>query len=71
MNCRRYGSKPTIAFWMLVAIADSAMLLAWAGSAAMISILVVLAVVAGGIVAARTLTRRNVPATRAVVRRRA
>jgi len=71
MNCRRYGSKPTIGFWMLVAVADSAMLFATAGPAVLISILVALAVIAGGIVAARSLTRRSVPATRTVVRRRA
>lgn len=71
MNCRRYGSKPTIAFWMVIAIADAAMLVATAGTAVMISILVTLALVAGGIVAARTLTRRSVPATRTAVRRRA
>jgi hypothetical protein len=71
MNCRRYGSKPTIAFWMLVTIADAAMLAATAGSAVMVSVLVVLALAAGGVVAARSLTRRSVPATRTVVRRRA
>jgi hypothetical protein len=71
MSCRRYGSKSTIAFWMLVAIADTVMLLAAAGPAVMISVLAAFALVAGGVVAARSLTRRNVPATRAVVRRRA
>lgn len=71
MSCRRYGSKTTIAFWMLVAIADSAMLFATVGAAVMISILVALALVAGGVIAARTLTRRSVPATSVVVRRRA
>jgi len=68
MSCRRYGSKPTIAFWMLVAIADSAMLFATAGAAVMVSILVALALLAGGFVAARSLTRRS---ARTVVRRRA
>ncbi|MEV6845441.1 hypothetical protein [Actinoplanes sp. NPDC051411] len=71
MSCRQYGSKPTIAFWMLIAIGDSAMLLAAAGPAVMISILAALALVAGGFVAARALTRRSVSATRTVVRRRA
>ena len=71
MSCRKYGSKPTIAFWMLVAVADAAMVVATAGPAVMISILCVLALLAGGVVAARSLTRRSAPATRAVVRRRA
>jgi hypothetical protein len=70
MSCRRYGSKPTIAFWMLVAIVDSAALVA-ADTVVMISILATLALVVGGYVAARTMTRRSLPATRAVVRRRA
>jgi hypothetical protein len=28
MNCRRHGSKPTLALWMLVAVADVALLAA-------------------------------------------
>jgi hypothetical protein len=71
MSCRRYGSKPTVAFWMLIAIADAAMLVATVGAAIMIMILAGVALVVGGVLAARTLTRRNVPATRSVVRRRA
>lgn len=71
MNCRRRGKKSTIAFWMLIAIADAAMLFAAAGAAVMISIFAALALVAGGVVVARTMTRRSVPATRVVVRRRA
>lgn len=71
MSCRRYGSKSTIAFWMLVAIADLAILVATAGAAVMISILGALVLVAGGVVAARSLTRRSLPATRTVFRRRA
>jgi hypothetical protein len=63
MSCRRYGSKPTIAFWMLVAIVDVAMLVA-ADTAVMISVLASLTLVAGGIVVARALTRRSVPARR-------
>jgi hypothetical protein len=70
MSCRRYGSKPTIAFWMLIATVDAAALAA-ADTAVMISILLSLALIAGGVVAARTLTRRSLPATNAAVRRRA
>jgi hypothetical protein len=71
MSCRRHGSKSMIAFWMLIAIADAAMLFAAADTAVMISIFAALALVAGGVVAARTMTRRSAPATRVVVRRRA
>jgi hypothetical protein len=71
MGCRRYGSKSTIAFWMLIAIADAAMLVAAAGAPVMISIFAALALVAGGVFAVRTVTHRSAPATRAVARRRA
>jgi hypothetical protein len=71
MSCRRHGSKSTIAFWMLIAIADAAMLAAAAGAAVTVSIFAALALGAGGVVAARTLTGRSVPATRTVLRRRA
>jgi hypothetical protein len=43
---RRHGSKPTLALWMLVAIADVALLVATAGA------LVVLLVVAGAVILA-------------------
>jgi apolipoprotein N-acyltransferase len=73
MNCRHrpYGSKTTIAFWMLVAIADAAMLIATAGVLVMFLILAGLALAAGGVVAARLLTRRDAAATKPVARRRA
>jgi uncharacterized protein (DUF58 family) len=71
MSCRKYGSKPTIAFWMLVAVADAAIVVATAGPTVMISILCALALLAGGVVAARSLTRRSATVTRRVVRRRA
>ena len=64
MSCRRYGSKPTIAFWMLVAIADCAMVVATAGPAVLISVLVVLALLAGCVVTARSLTRARPVARR-------
>lgn len=73
MNCRHrpYGSKTTIAFWMLVAIADAAMLTATAGGRLVLLILAGLALVAGGAVGARLLTRRDAAATKPVARRRA
>lgn len=55
MSCRRHGSKPTIALWMLVAIADVAILVATGGLVALVLIVASLAVVAGGLVAARQL----------------
>ena len=65
MNCRRHGSKPTLALWMLVAVADVFLLVAAAGP------LIVLLVVAGlltvgGAVGLRTLTKRE-PAEAKVV----
>jgi hypothetical protein len=56
---------------MLIAIADAAMLVAAAGAAVMISIFAALALVTGGVVAARMLTHRSVSAIRPVFRRRA
>ncbi len=70
MHCRPHGRKPTIALWMLIAIADLAILAAATGVLTMTLILVALAVVAGGVVVARRLGRRAEPAVE-VVRRRA
>ena len=67
MNCRPHGRKSTLALWMLVALADVAILSAAAGVLIMGLILVGLAVVAGGVV----LARRNAAATEPVSRRRA
>ena len=71
MNCRPYGSKTTIAFWLLVAIADLAMLVATAGVLVMLLIVAGLALVAGGVVAAYLFTRRDATATETMARRRA
>ena len=71
MNCRRHGSKPALGLWMLVAIADLAILTAATGVLVMVSIFALLAVVAGGVVAARSLARRTDTAAESVVRRRA
>lgn len=43
MNCRRHGSKPTLALWMLVAVADVVLIVATAG-------VLTLMLVAGGLV---------------------
>jgi hypothetical protein len=71
MNCRRHGSKPTLALWMLVAVADVALLVAAVGLLTVLVVLVGLAAVAavaGGMV---MLSRRDTTRTEAVVRRRA
>ncbi|MFI1991190.1 hypothetical protein [Actinoplanes sp. NPDC020271] len=69
MNCRPYGSKPTLALWMLVALADIAILMTAAGAVTMLLISAGLFVVAAGVFAARSLGR-PAPA-KAAVRRRA
>jgi len=71
MNCRRHGSKPTLALWMLVAVADLAIFAAAAGAVITVFVLTGLVTVAGGMVAGRVLTRRGHATTEAVVRRRA
>lgn len=58
MNCRRHGSRPTLALWMLVAAADLAMLVAASGVLVLLWIFATLAVLAGGVTAARFLFRR-------------
>lgn len=62
MNCRPYGRKPTIAFWMLIAIADSAVLVVRAGSAVMLTVAAGIALVAGAFLAARLLIRPRLAA---------
>lgn len=72
MNCRRYGSKPTIALWMLVAVADLAIIVASTGLLALMLILTVLAVtVTVGVYAFRSMGHREPEPAKAVARRRA
>jgi hypothetical protein len=78
MNCRPHGKKPTLALWMLVAVADVAILVAAAGLVTMLLVLAGLAVVAGLVVVARPmLVAHRTPApvrqqpAEAVARRRA
>ena len=71
MNCRRHGSKPTIALWMLVAAADLAILVAATGAVTMLLVLTALIALAGGVVAARALFRPSEEPAEAVARRRA
>ena len=49
MHCRRHGTKPTIAFWMLVAVADAALLVASVG---VMALLLALGIIATAVAAA-------------------
>ncbi|GIF10869.1 hypothetical protein [Actinoplanes teichomyceticus] len=71
MNCRRHGSKPTLALWMLVALADVAIVAAAAGPLTMVLIVAGLLVAAGALVTARNFGHRAPAPAKAVVRRRA
>lgn len=71
MNCRPHGRKPTVALWMLVALADVAIIASAAGPALMLLIVAALLVTAGGVYAARTLGRRTPAPAKAEFRRRA
>jgi hypothetical protein len=76
MKSRRHGRKPTLALWMLVAVADVVVLIATAGlltELAVLAGLVAVAGVAGGVWLSQ---RRTTPATAArpsmaIARRRA
>ncbi len=57
MNCRRHGSKPTIALWMLIAAADVALLAATAGPVLVLLIVVSVLTVGGAFIAGRMLSR--------------
>ena len=57
MNCRRHGSKPTIALWMLIAAADVALLAATAGPLVMLLVTLAVLTVGGAFVAMRMLSR--------------
>jgi hypothetical protein len=71
MNRRRHGTKPTLALWMLVAMADVALLAAAAGPLIMLLCLVGLVTVAASVLGLRMLSRRTDSNTEVVVRRRA
>jgi len=59
MNCRPYGSKPTLVLWMLVAVADGALVVSSAGALTGLLLALVVAVVAGTVVAVRLLRRHG------------
>ena len=68
---RRHGSKPTLALWMLVALADVALLVAAAGVLAVLVAVFGAVILAGGFVALRALQRRPAEQPESALRRRA
>ena len=63
MNCRRHGSKPTLALWMLVAAADVAIFTAAAGLLTVLLVGAGLVTLAAGAVGLRLLHRRDAVAS--------
>ncbi|GAA2683157.1 MULTISPECIES: hypothetical protein [Actinoplanes] len=70
MSCRRHGKKPTLALWMLVALADIAIIAAAAGPVMVLLVTAGLAA-AGGFYIVRNLGNRTASPAKAVARRRA
>jgi hypothetical protein len=70
MNCRRHGSKPTLALWMLVAVADVALLAAAAGLVVVLLVVAALATAVGAVLAVRLSHRHDVVARLVRLQRR-
>ncbi len=68
MNCRRHGSKPTIALWMIIAAADVALLAAAAGPVLVLLVTLAALTVGGAYVAVRMLGRATDAKTQVAVR---
>jgi uncharacterized membrane protein YeiB len=62
MMTRPYARKPTLALWMLVAVADAALLVATAGLLTVLVVLAGLAIVAGAVAGLWLLQRRTTTA---------
>ena len=62
MSRRRHGSKPALALWMLVAVADVALLAASAGLFVVLVIVAALVTAAGAVLAVRLSHRYDVVA---------
>jgi len=82
MNCRRHGSKPTLALWMLVAAADVAIFMAAAGPLTVLLIGAGLVALIAGVMGFRLhrrdtvaslvlLSQREAPKPKTMARRRA
>jgi hypothetical protein len=63
MNCRRHGSKPTLALWMLVAAADVAIFMAAVGPLTVLLIGAGLVTLTAGAMGFRMLQRREAVAS--------
>ena len=63
MNCRRHGSKPTLALWMLVAAADVAIFMAAVGPLTVLLIGAGLVTLTVGVMGFRVLQRRDAVAS--------
>ena len=68
---RRHGSRPTIALWMLVAIADVALVVAATSALVVMLAVAGVMIVAGAFAGVLMLQRRAVPQRQSVLRRRA
>jgi hypothetical protein len=64
MKTRMYARKPTLALWMLVAVADSALLVATVGLLTLLVVLAGLVIVAGTVAGLRLVQRRTTTAPR-------
>jgi hypothetical protein len=62
MNARRHGSKPTLALWMLVVVADVALFAAAAGRTTVLLVVAALLTAAGALVAVRLSHRYDIVA---------
>src|SRR5690348_17227964 len=60
MNCRRHGSKPTLALWMLVAVVDVALFAAAAGPLIVLLVVAAVATATGAVLAVRLSHRSDV-----------
>ncbi|OJF09636.1 hypothetical protein [Couchioplanes caeruleus] len=67
---RRHGSKPTLALWMLVALADIAILVVAAGVMTVLLVAAGAMIVAGAVAGARQLQRRPTAQAPSPLRRR-
>ena len=71
MKRRRNAVKPTLALWMLVAVADIFLLAAAAGPLVVMLCVAAFVLVGGAFLGSRMLARRAEPNTEVAVRRRA
>lgn len=69
MMSRRHGTKPTLALWMLVAVADVAIVVAAVGPLLVLSVLAGLVTLGIGGRTLWSLQHRNAPPAEAVRRR--